>query len=198
MPDDKIFSNYEQTRQSMRPTFYGSQCMIVSGHYLASQAGMRILDHGGNAIDAGIAAGICLGVLQSDMVNFAGGDASVLQSPLHDTIGACTFGVWNGGMIGVRVGCIAEHLGIDARPPGQGMLQVLKDEDGAALGGDKAISPAGEGATGARGVARPRGHGAHRGEALAARRPGARGRAAWRIRNDDCLLMPCPIKGVMP
>ncbi len=72
MPDDKIFSNYEQTRQSMRPTFFGSQCMIVSGHYLASQAGMRILDHGGNAIDAGIAAGICLGVLQSDMVNFAG------------------------------------------------------------------------------------------------------------------------------
>ena len=55
-------------------------------------------------------------------------------------------------------------LGIDARAPGQRMLQALQDEDGAALGGDKAISPAGEGATGARGVARPRGHGAHRGE----------------------------------
>jgi gamma-glutamyltranspeptidase/glutathione hydrolase len=33
---------------------------------------MRILEKGGNAIDAGVATGICLGVLQSDMVDFAG------------------------------------------------------------------------------------------------------------------------------
>jgi gamma-glutamyltranspeptidase/glutathione hydrolase len=46
--------------------------MVVSGHHLATQAGVRILEGGGNAIDAGVAAGICLGVLQSDMVNFAG------------------------------------------------------------------------------------------------------------------------------
>jgi gamma-glutamyltranspeptidase / glutathione hydrolase len=72
MPDDKFLSTYEQTRLSMRPTIFGSRYMIVSGHYLASQAGMRILDRGGNAIDAGVAAGTCLGVLQSDMVNFAG------------------------------------------------------------------------------------------------------------------------------
>jgi gamma-glutamyltranspeptidase/glutathione hydrolase len=46
--------------------------MVVSGHQLATLAGVRILEKGGNAIDAGVAAGICLGVLQSDMVSFAG------------------------------------------------------------------------------------------------------------------------------
>jgi gamma-glutamyltranspeptidase/glutathione hydrolase len=46
--------------------------MVASGHHLATQAGVRILEKGGNAIDAGVATGICLGVLQSDMVDFAG------------------------------------------------------------------------------------------------------------------------------
>jgi gamma-glutamyltranspeptidase / glutathione hydrolase len=72
MSDDKVFSRYEQTRLSMRPAIMGRHGMIVSGHCLASQVGMRILDRGGNAVDAGVAAGICLAVLQSDMVNFAG------------------------------------------------------------------------------------------------------------------------------
>ena len=46
--------------------------MIASGHYLATQAGARILARGGNAIDAGVAAGLCLTVLHIDMVNLAG------------------------------------------------------------------------------------------------------------------------------
>lgn len=45
---------------------------IAAGHELATQAGMEILQNGGNAVDAGVAAGIALGVLHSDLVNFAG------------------------------------------------------------------------------------------------------------------------------
>ncbi len=45
---------------------------IAAGHELATQAGMEILKNGGNAVDAGVAAGISLGVLHSDLVNFAG------------------------------------------------------------------------------------------------------------------------------
>jgi gamma-glutamyltranspeptidase/glutathione hydrolase len=57
---------------SMRPTLAGLDHMISAGHYLATQAGMDILQAGGNAIDAGVAAGIALGVVQSDIVNFGG------------------------------------------------------------------------------------------------------------------------------
>jgi len=55
-----------------RPTIMGQSQMVASGHYLASMAGSRMLDAGGNAIDAGVAAGICINVLQPDMTNFGG------------------------------------------------------------------------------------------------------------------------------
>lgn len=57
---------------SFRPTIMGTQGMVVSGHYLASLAGQRVLDRGGNAIDAGVAAGLCLTVLHIDMIDLAG------------------------------------------------------------------------------------------------------------------------------
>ena len=38
---------------------------------MATSAGFQILESGGNAVDAGCAAGIVLGVLQSELVNFA-------------------------------------------------------------------------------------------------------------------------------
>ena len=57
---------------SHRPQVTAREAMVVSGHHYASQAGLRILEKGGNAIDAGVAAGICLSVLQTDMVSFLG------------------------------------------------------------------------------------------------------------------------------
>ena len=41
-------------------------------------AAQRILDRGGNAIDAGVAAGICTNVVQSDMTSFAGVAAIII------------------------------------------------------------------------------------------------------------------------
>ncbi len=55
-----------------RPTIAVTRHAISAGHYLAAAAGFAILEAGGNAIDAGCAAGIALGVLQSDLVNVAG------------------------------------------------------------------------------------------------------------------------------
>ena len=57
---------------STRPTLYGSRHAVSAGHYLAAAAGFAILEAGGNAIDAGCAAGIALAVLQPDEVNVAG------------------------------------------------------------------------------------------------------------------------------
>jgi gamma-glutamyltranspeptidase / glutathione hydrolase len=55
-----------------RPTIAVTRHAISAGHYLAATAGFAILQAGGNAIDAGCAAGIALGVLQSDLVDVAG------------------------------------------------------------------------------------------------------------------------------
>lgn len=57
---------------SLRPTVMGTNGMVSSGHYLATLAGVEVLKRGGNAIDAGVTAGICLNVLQPDMTNFGG------------------------------------------------------------------------------------------------------------------------------
>ena len=55
-----------------RPTLYGTRHGVSAGHYLAASAGFAILEAGGNAVDAGCAAGIALGVLLPDLVNVAG------------------------------------------------------------------------------------------------------------------------------
>ncbi len=55
-----------------RPAITGSRHMISAGHHAAAHAGFTVLEAGGNAIDAGVAAGIALGVLHTDLVNFAG------------------------------------------------------------------------------------------------------------------------------
>jgi gamma-glutamyltranspeptidase/glutathione hydrolase len=46
--------------------------MIVAGHWLATEAGHAVLEAGGNAVDAAVAAGIALGVVHADQVQFSG------------------------------------------------------------------------------------------------------------------------------
>ena len=60
------------TTAAHRPTVMGTRHMAVAGHYGAAHAAFEILEAGGNAVDAGVAAGIALGVLQCDIVNVAG------------------------------------------------------------------------------------------------------------------------------
>ena len=56
----------------LQPPVHGTRYMVSAGHILATQAGFDILEAGGNAVDAGVAAGMALGVVHSDMVQFAG------------------------------------------------------------------------------------------------------------------------------
>ena len=58
--------------QTYRPAVTGSKFMAATGHALATQAAVRILEAGGNATDAGVAAGLCINVLQPDMTNLGG------------------------------------------------------------------------------------------------------------------------------
>ena len=69
---DSTFGSSLPTMPALRPPLLGTRHMVVAGHYLAAQAGFTILEAGGNAIDAGVAAGLALGVVHSDLVNIAG------------------------------------------------------------------------------------------------------------------------------
>ncbi len=57
---------------SYRPTITGTTHMVSSGHYLAAAAGYRILEEGGNAIDAGVASGLAINVLFPHWTSFGG------------------------------------------------------------------------------------------------------------------------------
>src|SRR2546422_664272 len=50
----------------------GTRWAVAAGHALAAEAAARVLVAGGNAIDAGVAAGLTLGVVHPDMVSVAG------------------------------------------------------------------------------------------------------------------------------
>lgn len=57
---------------SFRPTLMGRDYAVACGHPLAAMAAARVLERGGNAVDAGVTAAMALAVLQPDIVSFAG------------------------------------------------------------------------------------------------------------------------------
>ena len=57
---------------SYRPSVSGVTHMVSSGHYLAAAAGYRVLEQGGNAVDAGVASGIAINVTLPHMTSFGG------------------------------------------------------------------------------------------------------------------------------
>ena len=58
--------------QTYRPPLMGTTHMVNAGHYLAAAAGYRILEDGGNAVDAGVASGIAINVVIPENTNFGG------------------------------------------------------------------------------------------------------------------------------
>src|SRR5687768_16083274 len=60
-----------------RPELHGTFGMVASTHWLASAAGMRLLEAGGNAFDAAAAAGFVLQVVEPHL-NGPGGDLPIV------------------------------------------------------------------------------------------------------------------------
>jgi gamma-glutamyltranspeptidase/glutathione hydrolase len=69
-----------------RPELRGTFGMVASTHWLASAAGMSVLERGGNAFDAAVAAGFTLQVVEPHL-NGPGGDLPViLYSARNDAV----------------------------------------------------------------------------------------------------------------
>ena len=60
------------TQTAYRPPVMGMTHMVSAGHYLAASAGYRVLENGGNAVDAGVASGIVINVTLPNATNFGG------------------------------------------------------------------------------------------------------------------------------
>ena len=68
--------------EAFRPPFMARNGMVTSGHTLASQAGVRTMLAGGNAIDAAIATAAALGVVEPQSSG-VGGDGFLLIYDAH-------------------------------------------------------------------------------------------------------------------
>ncbi len=81
--------------QTTRPLVASDRHVVAAGHYLATSAAHDVLAAGGNAVDAGCAAGIALGVLQPDLVNVAGvAPIMIRMAATGEVITIDGLGVW--------------------------------------------------------------------------------------------------------
>ena len=101
-----------------RPELAGTFGMVTSTHWLASAAGMAVLEQGGNAFDAAVAAGFTLQVVEPHL-NGPGGEVPVIG---HDARRGETFVVCGQGTAPAAATVEAyTDLGLDL-VPGSGLL----------------------------------------------------------------------------
>src|SRR5438552_9963333 len=62
---------------TFRPVVRGRRGVVAGGHPLSVEAGMRILQHGGNAVDAGVATILAASVIEFSHFSF-GGEVPIL------------------------------------------------------------------------------------------------------------------------
>lgn len=75
-----LWANEVNPTVSTRPTLMGTHGAVACGHYLAAEAGMKIMREGGNAIDAGVAQVLAQSVLEYGMFGFGGEVPTIIYS----------------------------------------------------------------------------------------------------------------------
>jgi gamma-glutamyltranspeptidase/glutathione hydrolase len=101
-----------------RPEIAGTFGVVASTHWIASQTGMAVLERGGNAFDAAVAAGFVLQVAEPHL-NGPGGDSSIL---IHDAATGAQHAICGQG-VSPDAATLARFgsLGLDL-VPGTGLL----------------------------------------------------------------------------
>ena len=105
-----------------RPELRGTFGMVASTHWLASAAGMAVLEQGGNAFDAAVATGFTLQVVEPHL-NGPGGDLPALLWPTgrERPLVLCAQG---SAPRKATIGCYRDELGLDL-VPGTGPLSAV-------------------------------------------------------------------------
>src|SRR5215475_12545154 len=76
-----MISIFVQTRSdTFRPTVRGLRAVVAGGHPLVTEAGLRMLHRGGNAVDGGVAAVLAASVIEFSHFGF-GGEVPVIIKP---------------------------------------------------------------------------------------------------------------------
>ena len=75
--------------ESHRPVVMGKNGMVCAGHPLAAQAGMAVLQKGGNAIDAAIATAAALNVVEPNMSGIGGDGYIMVYNKAQNKIDIC-------------------------------------------------------------------------------------------------------------
>jgi gamma-glutamyltranspeptidase/glutathione hydrolase len=104
-----------------RPELVGTFGMVASTHWLASTAGMAVLEEGGNAFDAAVAAGLVLHVVEPHLNGF-GADAPMLGFDVAS--GAPWVLCGQGSAPAAATGSAYSDLGLDL-VPGTGHLAAV-------------------------------------------------------------------------
>ena len=76
-----------------KPAITGQNGLVASQHYLASDAGAKILQMGGNAVDAAIATGLMLGTVEPWMSGIGGGGYMTVYQAKQNRVQIVEFGM---------------------------------------------------------------------------------------------------------
>src|SRR5437762_4475355 len=105
-----------------RPELRGTFGMVASTHWLASAAGMAVLEQGGKAFDAVVAAGLTLQVVEPHLSG-PGGDLPAIVWPARrgEPLVLCAQGV---APRAATIECYRDELGLEL-VPGTGLLAAV-------------------------------------------------------------------------
>ncbi len=76
-----------------KPEVRAAGGVVTSQHHLASQIGARVLENGGNAVDAAVATGLAIGTVEPWMSGLGGGGFMIVHLAAHRRAWAVEFGM---------------------------------------------------------------------------------------------------------
>ena len=119
-----------------RPVVTGRKGVVTAGHYLATAAGMRMFERGGNAVDAGVAAGLALTVLKPQD-NGIGGEVPILVYSARE---AKVFAISGQGWVAKAATNVQSTLGRVDSATNQGQLATILNNSAATSANLKSAS----------------------------------------------------------